>query len=120
MILGRLHRGRLARTKLFVNLKESFLSVSSLVLLQDSLLDTLIFSVLGLDLLVGPCFSDSTQKRGKRDLSVLIYSYIDNVVGIHFIFKPRTTVRDNGGLEKILTGLVFVKGIIYTGRTNQL
>ena len=119
MCLRGLNRGRLAGTELLVYLQQSFLAVSGLILLHDSLGQSLVNTESSLDLLIS-AKAESTDECGYRDLSVLIYTDINDIVRVHFILEPCTSVRYNGGLEQILTCLVLIKGIVNTGRTYQL
>ena len=110
---SRIYCRRLARTELLVNFKKSFLSVSSLILLHDSLSKSFIRTENFLDLLISTN-TERSQESSKRNLSVFIDSDINHVVRIHFIFKPSASVRDNSCLEQILTGLVLIKSVINT------
>ena len=41
--------------------------------------------------------SQSTKKNGDRQFAVFVDSYIENIVGIGFIFEPCAAVRNDGG-----------------------
>ena len=113
------YRRRFARTELLVNFKESFFRILCSVLLEDSLFKAFVLAEALFDLGIGTA-AERSYKCSKGDLSVLIDSYIDNVVGIHFVFQPSTSVRDNGGLEKILTCFILFNSIVNTRGTNEL
>ena len=105
---------RLAGAELLINLKKSFLGVLGSVLLEDSLAKSLIVTEHFLDLRVSSD-AESTDKCGKRYLSVLINTNINNIGGVHLVFEPCASVGDNCSLKKVLTGLILFKGIVNAG-----
>ena len=116
---GAVHCRRLAGAKLLVYFKQRFLSVGGLILLKNSL----VYSFVGTEYLFYLLVSteaESSYKRSQRYLPVLVYSYINNVIGVHFILQPCSAVRDNSRFKQILTGLILIEGIINAGRTNKL
>ena len=116
---GAFHRRRFAGTQLFIYINQSVGIVLGAVLLEDGLAQALIVAEHLRNFLVRTD-TQSTDKGGQRNLSVFIDPDICHIVGIHFVFQPCTTVRDDGCLEQILTGLVLFKGIVHTGGTYQL
>ena len=61
-----------------------------------------------------------TEKYSYRQLSGTVDTDRNNIVGISFQLNPGTTVRNNCGVEQMLTGLVTGNTIICTRRTHQL
>ena len=57
--------------------------------------------------------TDGAQECCNGDLSVLIDTNVEHIVGVHLIFEPRAAVRDNGSLEQLLTGLVVLESVVY-------
>ena len=94
MRFGGLNRGGLARTQLLVNFKESFFLVFGGILLEHCLADPLVLAEQTEELVIGS-LSESTDKRCCGYLSVLVYTDIEDIVAVHFVFEPRTAVRDN-------------------------
>ncbi len=119
VILSAFHRRWFARAELFINFKESFLTVLCGILLEDSLVEPFVRTEKLLYLNVRSA-AEGTDKGGKRDLPVFVYADICNVVGIHFVFKPRAPVGDNGSLEEILACLILFKSVVNAGGTNEL
>ena len=113
------HRRRLARTQLFVYVDQRIFRVLGGILLEDGLGQTLVAAEHLCDLLVRTD-AQGTDKGRDRDLAVFIDADIDHIVGIHFIFQPCATVRDNGSLEQILTGPILFRCVINARRTHQL
>ena len=75
-----LYRRRLAGTELFVYVYESIGAVLGLILLEDSLSETLVIAVDLEDLLIRALLAESSDECGQRDLSVFIYTNVNNVV----------------------------------------
>ena len=116
---GAFHRRRFARTQLLINIQQCIFGILGAVLLQNGLPQTFIIPEHLIDFFV--CSdTDCTDKGCQCNFPVLINPDIDDIVGIHFIFQPCTTVRNDSGLKQILTGAVFFRSVINARRTNQL
>ena len=57
---------------------------------------------------------------GYRHFTGTVDTYVENVVGIGFIFKPCTAVGDDLAGVQIFAGLVDGFGIVDSGGTDQL
>ena len=114
----RLNRGRLARTHLLVDLDEGFLGAVRRVLIEGREEQRVLAEQL-LDLRVG-LDADSADEGGDRNFAVLIDADIENVVCIGLVLEPCAAVRDNGGGEQDLIGLVKLLAVVNAGRTDQL
>ena len=114
----RLNRGRLARTHLLVDLDEGFLGAVRRVLVEGREEQRVLAEQL-LDLRVG-LDADSADEGGDRNFAVLIDADIENVVCIGLVLEPCAAVRDNGGGEQDLIGLVKLLAVVNAGRTDQL
>ncbi len=100
------HRRRLARTQLFVYIDQQHLPCSWWCPSAGwSGADVHRLPNIS-EILPRPNRCPGTDKGRDRDLAVFIYADIDHIVGIHFIFQPCATVRDNGSLKQILTGAI--------------
>ena len=64
--------------------------------------------------------SEGADKHCKRELTVFIYSYINDVVAVYLILKPCAAVRYDLCSKRLLARLVYVRSIVHTGRTNDL
>ena len=114
----RLDRGRLARTHLLVDLDEGLVRAVRRVLVEGREKERILAEQL-LDLRVG-LYADGTDEGGDRNLAVLVDADIENVVCIGLVLEPCAAVRDNGGGEQDLIGLVELLAVVYAGRTDQL
>ncbi len=74
-----LYRRRLAGTELFVYVDKSVRVVLCLVLLEDSLLEAVVLAEELVYLLIG-AYTESTDKCGYRDLSVLVDTDVNDIV----------------------------------------
>ena len=111
-------RGRLAGTKLLVNLKKSLFSVLCRILLESGH-DSLIGAEEIEDFLVGT-ETESADESGDVEFSVLVYTDIEEIVLVRLILKPCAAVRDDGGGKELLTGLVVSHVEVYTRGTDEL
>ncbi len=113
------NRRRLARTEFLIYINKSVRIIFCLVFLKNSLLESLIFTE-KLKYFFIRTHTQSTYKSSNRNFSVLVYTDIDNIIRIHLIFKPCTSVGDNSRTEQILTCFIFFKRIVNTRRTYKL
>ena len=119
MALCALDCGRLAGTELLVGLHQTVVDRLGGILLEDRLVQALVMAEHLLDLLIG-AQTDCTEEGGQRDLAVLIDADVNDIVGVHLVFEPRAAVRDDGGLEQLLTGLVLLHIVVNAGGTHEL
>ena len=91
-ILGTVYGKRLARTKLFVKLKQTILIILCCILL-DTCKDLWLLTEKLFDLCIG-AQSKSTQEYSDRNFSISIYTDEEDIIGIRLILQPRTTIRD--------------------------
>ena len=115
---SRLHRGRLARTHLLVDLDEGFLGGVRRVLVEGCN-DQRILTEQLLDLGIG-LNADGTDEAGDRNLAVFINANVENVVCIGLVLEPCAAVRDYGSGEQNLVGLVKLLAVVYARGTNEL
>ena len=115
---SRLHRGRLARTHLLVDLDEGFLGGVRRVLVEGCN-DQRILTEQLLDLGIG-LNADGTDEAGDRNLAVFINANVENVVCIGLVLEPCAAVRDYGSGEQNLVGLVKLPAVVYARGTNEL
>ena len=115
---SRLHRGRLARTHLLVDLDEGFLGGMRRVLVEGCN-DQRILTEQLLDLGIG-LNADGTDEAGDRNLAVFINANVENVVCIGLVLEPCAAVRDYGSGEQNLVGLVKLLAVVYARGTNEL
>ena len=64
--------------------------------------------------------TEGTNKGSSRNLSVLIDTDIEDIVAVHFVFKPCAAVRNNLRGKELLTCLVIFKAKVNAGGTNEL
>ena len=114
-----LNRGRLARTELLIYVDKSVGSILCLILLEDSLLQTVVNAEKLVYFLIG-ADSECSDESCDRDFSVLVDADVNDVVGVHFVLKPRTTVRNNCCAEQVLTCLILLESVVNAGRTYKL
>ena len=107
------HRRRLTGAELLVYLYKSFLGVLGGILLDDRLIETFILAE-HIGYILIRAYSESADECRKGYFSVLVYPDVDNVIGIHFIFKPCAAVGDDSSLYKIFSRLVLFAGIVYS------
>ena len=74
-----LYRRRLARTEFLVNIDKSVGVILGLVLLEDSLLETVILAEEFVDLLIR-AYTEGTDESCYRDLSVLVDTNVNDIV----------------------------------------
>ena len=98
--LSRFDDGRVARTQLLVDFLQSFVMCAGAVLLGfafHQILGEGGFDIgvvaEGVKKLLRCAKPQSTKKNGDRQFAVFIDSYIENIVGIGFIFEPCAAVR---------------------------
>ena len=84
----------LAGTQLLIEFQNTALVIVGSILLE-ACFEFLLIAEQFTDLFVG-AYAERTNENGDRNLTVSIYTNLKNVVGIGFIFKPCTAVRDNG------------------------
>ena len=87
--------------------------------LGKGLFNAFVMAEVFINILVGGK-TEGTDEGGDRELAVLVDSHIENVVHVVFIFQPRASVGDDGGVEKLLAGLIVLHFIIHAGRTDEL
>ena len=103
-----LHRGRLARTELAVDLQHGLLIGLAGVLLQRGhdavVLAEQVNPVIGLaSRLLGD--ADGADQAGDGQLAVLVDADIEHLVGVGLILQPRAAVGDDGAGEQGQVGL---------------
>ena len=113
-----LNGGGLARAQLPIDFEERLFHVLAGVLF-DGCVDAVVVAEVLADLLV-TAQTQSADKDCHGDLAVLIDADIEHIIGVVFVFQPRAAVRNNGGAEQFLAGLVILHLVIDAGRTNQL
>ena len=118
MLLGVLHRQRLAGAQLAVNLQQSFLGVLGDILL-DGGVNPLVVAEEIQQLGVGSQ-AQGPHENGDGQLAVFVDTDIEHIGGIGFIFQPGAPVGDDGGVEQLLAGGVVVHAEVHAGRTHQL
>ncbi len=130
------HRRRLARAQLAVDLEQRFFAVLGVILVLNRLDQALVLAKDVEDLLVGAVavgepvlaavllvvvqLEQRAEEHRHRNFAVFIDADIKDIVGVGFIFQPRTAVGDHGGGEQLLTGLVVAHAVIDARRTDEL
>ena len=118
MSLSALHCRRLARAELAVYLLECVVLIIGGILFYSCKYPLIRAEIVD-DLLVR-AKTESPDEHCHRDLAVFIYTNVKHVVHVILIFEPCASVRDNGGAEKLLAGLVMLHFVIYAGRSDKL
>ena len=118
MLLGGFKRYGLAGTKLFEDLHKSFFGVSRFVLFHCCF-KLVILAEEAADIVVG-AKTERTDKRCDVDFSVLIYTDIENVVGIGLIFEPCASVGVNRARVKLDTRFIVGHSVVDAGGTDKL
>ncbi len=113
MGLGAVHRRRLRRAQLFVDLDKTLLDVVSLILFDGRLHSFVVAEEV--ENLGVAAHSEGAYERGDGELAVFVYAHIENVVDVGFIFEPRSAVGDDRCGIKLLTGFVVVHFIVNAG-----
>ena len=118
MSLSSFKCGRLTRAKLLVNLKKCFFLILCCILLYccfNSFIVTEEFTNFRIT-----SETKCTKEGCNENFTVFIYSYIEQIICISFIFKPCTAVRNNCICKQFLTCFIVLHIVINTRRTNKL
>ncbi len=113
-----LHRGRLTRTQLAVDLQQRLLAVLGRILLQRGQ-DAGILTEEFQNLRIG-AQAQRPRQHGHRDLAVFINAHIEHIGGVGLILQPGTAVRDHGGGKQLLAQRIVHHIVVHARRTDQL
>ena len=61
-----------------------------------------------------------TDEDGYRNLSRLVYLYVEDVIHIGLVFEPSASVGDNSILVAMVTRFVYVAEVVDAGGTHEL
>ncbi len=92
MCLCGFQRGRLARAELLVYLKKCFLLIFGNIFF-DGCFNSFVIAEEFTDFSI-TAKTECTKKSCDKNFAVFINSYIEKIIGIRFIFKPCTAVRN--------------------------
>ncbi len=109
---------RLARTDLLVEFTKSALEIIGLILLKGGN-DLRLFTE-QIDNLGVSAYSEGADQRRNRDFAGTVYTHVKYVVGIRFVFQPRTSVRNNRAGVKRFSEFIAGDPVINTGTSDQL
>ena len=119
-LLGIVFIGRFARTQTAVNFDYSLaLGLHILAIAFQRVHDAGIFTKEVNDFFISSK-TKGANEVSHRHLTRAVDTYRHHIIGIRFEFNPRTTVRNNRSIIKMLTRWVNFLSIICTWRTNQL
>ena len=116
--LGAFDCGRLARTKLAVDLEQGFLARMAGILFEGRK-DHRILAEQLLDLRVGGN-AERTDQAGDGELAVLIDTDVEHVVEVGLILQPCTAVRNDRRGVDVLIGLIHLVAVVHAGAADDL
>ncbi len=114
----RIHRWRLARTQLLINLNQCFLNGLGRILVQRCE-NALVLTEHLNNLCIG-LYADCADERGDRNFSILINADIEYIVAVGLVLEPSAAVRDNRCGQQRLVGLVQRHAVVYARGTDDL